>query len=252
MAKCLLLILLLIAISSNISFYIKSTRIIIKRLDCEANPSVKKGFGKAIEPKPIEDKPTDVGTKTYELQAKRGVPEYNIFIRPVNGTEIEWLPVGSMVRLAFSHQCNSALIGPFRQYHVIRKLPSQFSKSNLSYLKVVEKVLFVSYIVAYMVLFSLGAFKLYPNLRAFSELQSTLSTNKGSQGSPQGRMFEYGSCLKAFPDEPISLLAPPGESSQDGSEDGGGGIGWLRGWLRRVTDPLDASDLRGGSGLSLK
>ena len=33
---------------------------------------------------------------TYEAQQKRGVPEYNIFLRPSNGTEVEWVPVGSM------------------------------------------------------------------------------------------------------------------------------------------------------------
>ena len=33
----------------------------------------------------VEEK--DEGTKTYESMAKRGVPEYNIFLRPANGTE---------------------------------------------------------------------------------------------------------------------------------------------------------------------
>ena len=58
----------------------------------------KKGFGK---PKPKEEvvEEKDAGTKTYEVQSKRGVPEYNIFLRPKNGSEAEWVPVGSMVRL---------------------------------------------------------------------------------------------------------------------------------------------------------
>jgi hypothetical protein len=55
-----------------------------------------KGFGavKKVEQK-VEEK--DAGTTTYEAQAKRGVPEYNIFLRPQNGTDAEWVPVGSMV-----------------------------------------------------------------------------------------------------------------------------------------------------------
>ena len=56
----------------------------------------KKGFGKVqvkVEPEVIKD----AGTISYESQAKRGVPEYSIFIRPTNGTETEWIPVGSMV-----------------------------------------------------------------------------------------------------------------------------------------------------------
>ena len=57
---------------------------------------VKKGFGKSKLVEKEEDVP-EVGTKTYDLQAKRGVPEYNIFIRPANGTDTEWIPVGSMV-----------------------------------------------------------------------------------------------------------------------------------------------------------
>ena len=56
-----------------------------------------KGFGKEkVFEKGPEPEP-EKGTKTYDLQAKRGVPEYNIFIRPTNGTDVEWIPVGSMV-----------------------------------------------------------------------------------------------------------------------------------------------------------
>lgn len=59
-------------------------------------PTRTKGFGKA---KPKETKPEvekDIGSITYDNQAKKGVPEYNIFLRPSNGTETEWIPVGSM------------------------------------------------------------------------------------------------------------------------------------------------------------
>lgn len=57
-------------------------------------PVKKKGFGKVVE-KP-KKKEKDIGVITYEQQTARGVPEYNIFIRPVNGTDSEWVSVGSM------------------------------------------------------------------------------------------------------------------------------------------------------------
>ena len=57
---------------------------------------VSKGFG-TVKPKAEkEEEVKDAGTMTYESQAKRGVPEYNIFLRPTNGSEAEWTPVGSM------------------------------------------------------------------------------------------------------------------------------------------------------------
>jgi Family of unknown function (DUF6523) len=63
-----------------------------------ATPATK-GFGAAkAKVDAAAEVEKDAGTKTYEIQAKRGVPEYNIFLRPVNGTEVEWVPVGSMVR----------------------------------------------------------------------------------------------------------------------------------------------------------
>ena len=54
-----------------------------------------KGFG-TVKPKVEIEEQKDAGTMTYEAQAKRGVPEYNIFLRPTNGSEAEWTPVGSM------------------------------------------------------------------------------------------------------------------------------------------------------------
>ena len=56
---------------------------------------VSKGFG-TVKPKVEKEEEKDAGTMTYEAQAKRGVPEYNIFLRPTNGSEAEWTPVGSM------------------------------------------------------------------------------------------------------------------------------------------------------------
>jgi Family of unknown function (DUF6523) len=68
-----------------------------------ATPATK-GFGAAKTKVDVEaEVEKDAGTKTYEIQAKRGVPEYNIFLRPVNGTEVEWVPVGSMVRTSQSY-----------------------------------------------------------------------------------------------------------------------------------------------------
>ena len=69
--------------------------------DAGAPAPASKGFGAAkskTDAAAAVEVEKDAGTKTYEIQAKRGVPEYNIFLRPVNGTEVEWVPVGSMVR----------------------------------------------------------------------------------------------------------------------------------------------------------
>lgn len=59
----------------------------------ETTEPVTKGFGK---PKPKVEVEKDAGTLQYEKQAGRGVPEYNIFLRPSGGSEVEWVPVGSM------------------------------------------------------------------------------------------------------------------------------------------------------------
>ena len=56
-----------------------------------------KGFGAPLKKAPTkEEEPKDEGTLKYERDQKRGVPEYNIFMRPTNGTEETWVPVGSM------------------------------------------------------------------------------------------------------------------------------------------------------------
>ena len=115
-----------------------------------------KGFG--APPKPKEEEPKDIGTITYEKQAKRGVPEYNIFIRPVDGSEEEWVPVGSMT------------------------IPRDTPVAKAVY--EVEGELLK------------GTFKLYAKLKAYYE------QNKKDSG-----VFEYGYCLKAFPDEPITIIS---------------------------------------------
>jgi hypothetical protein len=43
-----------------------------------------------------------------------------------------------------------------------------------------------------------GVFKLYPKMRTYYELQGGANATKP--------LFEYGCCLKAFPDEPIEVL----------------------------------------------
>jgi hypothetical protein len=116
-----------------------------------------KGFGKpksASENKNIEE---DIGSVTYEKQAKRGVPEYNIFLRPNNGTEVEWIPVGSMTI-------------------------SRDTKVSKAVYEVESELL-------------KGTFKLYPKLKLLYDTKKDKSN-----------VFEYGYCLKAFPDELIQLI----------------------------------------------
>lgn len=144
-----------------------------------------KGFGKVEEVKKEEK---DIGTITYERQAKRGVPEYNIFFRPRNGTEAEWLPVGSMT------------------------IPRDQKVSHAVY-EVEEELL-------------KGAFKLFPKLRAF---------HRQRLDNGEKEVFEYGYCLKAFPDEPIVLIEREKEKKEEGN--------FFTNWLSRLTDPVDTSSL---------
>ena len=44
-------------------------------------PDATKGFGKPLEKKSDEPVEKDAGTMTYEAQQRRGIPEYNIFMR---------------------------------------------------------------------------------------------------------------------------------------------------------------------------
>jgi hypothetical protein len=145
-----------------------------------------KGFGapKAKVEKPEEEK--DAGTMTYEAQAKRGVPEYNIFLRPTNGSVEEWVPVGSMT------------------------IPRDTSVAKAVF-EVEQELL-------------KGAFKLYPKLKAFYDVRAE-----------KDGVFEYGSCLKAFPDEEIKVLTKevPKESGN-----------FFSTWLGKITNPLDTEDLK--------
>ena len=105
----------------------------------------------------------DAGTITYESQAKRGVPEYNIFLRPSNGTDEEWVAVGPMT------------------------IPRNVNIASAVY-EVEQEILN-------------GTFKLYPKLKTYFQMQRAMA-----QGKSTDEIFEYGYCLKAFPDEPITLV----------------------------------------------
>ena len=124
-------------------------------------PTKTKGFGKAPVKAAKPEKSKDIGTLTYEKQAKRGVPEYNIFLRPVNGTDVEWIPVGSMT------------------------IPRDTSIAKAVY-EVEEELL-------------KGTFKIYPQMKKFYDEKKQQRLGDYARDS----VFEYGYCLKAFPDEPI-------------------------------------------------
>ena len=55
-----------------------------------------KGFGTKKVVEATEEVEDSAGDRTYASQAKRGVPEYNVFIRTEGGGDEEWVPVGSM------------------------------------------------------------------------------------------------------------------------------------------------------------
>ena len=116
------------------------------------------GFGKPkLSIAPVEK---DVGTVTYDSQAKRGVPEYSIFLRAQNTTDTEWVPVGSMT---ISRETSVA------------KAVFEVEAELLA-----------------------GTFKLYPKLKLFYDQQS--------MAEPTTEVFQYGYCLKAFPDEEIRVI----------------------------------------------
>ena len=152
-----------------------------------------KGFAKAkaVEKSDEEAVEMSAGDKTYASQAKRGVPEYNIFIRPKDGGDEEWVPVGSMT------------------------IPRDTPVGKAIY-DVEDEML-------------KGTFKLYPKLKAFYDVRSD-EDKKG--------MWEYGSTLKAFPDEPIVIRTKDdGEAEQEGGN-------FFTNWVKSITNPVDASDLK--------
>lgn len=127
-------------------------------------PPRTKGFGKAKQKEPKPEIEKDIGSITYDNQAKKGVPEYNIFLRPSNGTETEWIPVGSMT------------------------IPRDVSIAKAVY-EVEEELL-------------KGTFKIYPQMKKFYEEKK----QKRLGDYDREAVFEYGYCLKAFPDEAIVLI----------------------------------------------
>jgi hypothetical protein len=162
----------------------------------EGADAQQKGFGSVKKDAVPVSETIDEGTKTYQIQAKRGVPEYNIFLRPANGTDTEWVPVGSMT------------------------IPRDTKVAKAVY-EVEEELL-------------KGTFKLYPKLRAFAEVR-----DKDAKG-----LFEYGYCLKAFPDEPITIIKKEDSVQQE--------TNFFTNWLGKITNPNDYSDLKNKGGMTLK
>jgi hypothetical protein len=163
------------------------------------SPESQKGFGKAKEVQEKDMPELSAGDKTYASQAKRGVPEYSIFIRPKgeNGEEAgdeEWVPVGSMT------------------------IPRDVPVGKAIY--DVEGELLK------------GTFKLYPKLKAFYDVRSEESKKN---------MWEYGSTLKAFPDEPI-IVRTREDAAEGGNGDSGGG-NWFSNYVKSVTSPMDTGGL---------
>ena len=168
--------------------------VVVRSEESSSDVAQTKGFGK-VKAKVDEVVEKDDGTKTYESQAKRGVPEYNIFLRPMNGTEEEWVPVGSMT------------------------IPRD-TKVSKAVFEVESELL-------------KGTFKLYPKLKAFSDTRN----NKED-------LFEYGYCMKAFPDEPIVVIKKEDSIPQSGN--------FLSSWLNKLTNPLDTDDLKNKGQMTLK
>jgi len=172
----------------------------IKRWESESNnlapvsPPASKGFGAPKIVKKEEEKPKDEGTIVYENQAKRGVPEYNIFLRPKNGTETEWVPVGSMT-----------IPRDKKPAQAIFEVENELLK---------------------------GTFKLYPKLKAFYELRGSDS-----------KIFDYGYCLKAFPDEPIKV-AEKNEVTKNAN--------FFSSWFDKLTSPIDNSELKNRGQMTIK
>ena len=191
----LILLSSIIALSAfRISSNSRYRKVVVVRSEESSSDAPTKGFGK-VKAKVDEIVEKDDGTKTYESQAKRGVPEYNIFLRPVNGTEEEWVPVGSMT------------------------IPRD-TKVAKAVFEVEGELL-------------KGTFKLYPKLKAFSD------TRNNKEG-----LFEYGYCMKAFPDEPIVVIKKEDSVPQTGN--------FFSNWLDKLTNPMDTDDLKNKGQMTLK
>jgi len=78
-----------------------------------------------------------------------------------------------------------------------------------------------------------GTFKLYPKLKAFSD------TRNNKEG-----LFEYGYCMKAFPDEPIQIIKKEDTTNNDGN--------FFSNWLNKLTSPIDTDDLKNKGQMTLK
>ena len=160
----------------------------------ESDAPVSKGFGAPKQAKADEPEEKDAGTMTYEAQQKRGIPEYNIFLRPKGGEATDWVPVGSMT------------------------IPRDTKVGKAVY-EVEDELL-------------KGTLRIFPKLKAYYETRKD-----------KGDCFEYGWCLKAFPDEEIRLVEK--EAIQEET-------GFFKNWLNRITNPMDTEDLKLKGQMTLK
>lgn len=193
------ILLLLLCLCQTLSFKQMNTRYLFKTaVNSEVTPAAgddtsapaTKGFGAPLKKNPAQvEEPKDAGTLKYERDQKRGVPEYNIFMRPTNGTEETWVPVGSMTiprdtsPVQAIYEVRPAVYVYVMLVRCVARSPLRADTSLPA--RQVEADLLK------------GTFKLYPKLKAFYDVRK--EADKAST-------FEYGYVLKAFPDEPIQVM----------------------------------------------
>ena len=85
----------------------------------------------------------------------------------------------------------------------------------------------------------------YPKLAAVCDTVGALPKLKAyyETRKDKGDCFEYGWCLKAFPDEEIRLVEK--EAIQEET-------GFFKNWLNRITNPMDTEDLKLKGQMTLK
>ena len=146
-----------------------------------------KGFGTVKAKVEKEEEPKDAGTMTYDAQAKRGVPEYNIFLRPTNGSEAEWTPVGSMTiprDTAVSKAVLEVEEELLKGIHPPIPCPYLHYPRKGHFMDALTLPLLPLLIIPLVFLNELltmkGAFKLYPKLKAFWDVRSDKTGNTTS------------------------------------------------------------------------
>ena len=81
-----------------------------------------------------------------------------------------------------------------------------------------------------------GTFKLYPKLKAFYDVRK--EEDKSST-------FEYGYCLKNFPDEEIRTAVKKTVEEQNARNP-------FLSWMSKITNPVDTSDLKNPGQMTMK